>query len=109
MAVVRVRDHGRGLAAEGRERLFERFGRLQGSTTRRGRVGTGLGLYLSRRLARAMGGEVELESTGSDGTVFRLTVPVEIPLQHCRKPTNDVEDSDSEQAAAPANAYDVRG
>jgi len=89
--VVRVRDHGRGLAAEGRERLFERFGRLNGSPTRRGRVGTGLGLYLSRRLPRAMGGEVDVETTGCDGTVFRLVMPAEVQSQGGGQQIDDVE------------------
>jgi signal transduction histidine kinase len=94
--VVRVRDHGRGLAAEGRERLFERFGRLNGSPTRRGRVGTGLGLYLSRRLARAMGGDLDVEATGCDGTVFRLVMPAEVPMQGGGQLTDDVEQAASE-------------
>lgn len=84
-AVVRIRDHGRGLAVEGRERLFERFGRLPGSPTRRGRVGTGLGLYLSRGLARAMGGEVDVETTDGTGTVFRLVLPT-VPSPGCNSP-----------------------
>jgi signal transduction histidine kinase len=72
--VVRVRDRGLGIPEEGREQLFTRFGRL-GSATRAGRSGTGLGLYLSRMLARAMDGELELESTGPDGSTFRLSLP----------------------------------
>jgi PAS domain S-box-containing protein len=73
--VVRVRDHGLGIPAAGREQLFTRFGRLAGSATRAGRSGTGLGLYLSRLLARAMAGELDLESTGADGSTFRLLLP----------------------------------
>jgi len=76
-AVVRVRDHGPGLPEEGRERLFSQFGRLAGSRMRAGRVGTGLGLYLGRRLARAMGGDLDLETTGPEGSIFRLSLPVE--------------------------------
>ncbi len=73
--VLRVRDHGAGLPSRGRERLFQRFGRLDGSRTRSGRVGTGLGLYLSRQLARAMRGDLDLETTGPRGSVFRLSLP----------------------------------
>ena len=51
---IRVRDAGPGVSSAGRERLFQRFGRLEGSRSRSGHVGTGLGLYLSRRLAHAM-------------------------------------------------------
>jgi histidine kinase len=71
-AAVRVRDHGAGVSEVGREHLFTRFGRVPGSQTRQGHVGTGLGLYLGRGFARAMGGELELESTGPDGSVFCL-------------------------------------
>ncbi len=73
--ILRVTDRGSGVPTEGRERLFERFGRLRGSRSRAGHVGTGLGLYLSRRLAEAMGGALDMESTGPSGTVFRLRLP----------------------------------
>jgi PAS domain S-box-containing protein len=73
--VVRVRDYGLGIPEAGREQLFTRFGQLAGSAARAGRGGTGLGLYLSRLLARAMGGELDLESTGPQGSTFRLLLP----------------------------------
>lgn len=73
--VVRVRDAGRGIGEEGRARLFTRFGRLPGSRIRAGHVGTGMGLYLSRLLARAMGGELDLETTGPDGSTSRKVLP----------------------------------
>jgi signal transduction histidine kinase len=75
MVAVRVVDRGPGVPTEGRERLFARFGRLEGSAIRAGHVGTGLGLYLSRELARAMGGELDLEATGQQGSTFRLRLP----------------------------------
>ncbi len=75
-AVVRVRDFGMGIPAHGQDRLFTRFGRVPGSRARAGRVGTGLGLYLGRQMARAMGGELDLESTGVHGSTFRLVLPL---------------------------------
>jgi signal transduction histidine kinase len=73
--VVRVRDWGSGLSGEGREHLFTRFGRVPGSKVRAGHVGTGLGLYLGRLLAKAMGGDLDLEATGPQGSVFCLRLP----------------------------------
>jgi signal transduction histidine kinase len=72
---VRVGDYGSGIPEEGREQLFTRFGRLAGSAARERSRGTGLGLYLSRMLARAMGGELALESTGPQGSTFSLLLP----------------------------------
>ena len=43
---------------------------------RAGRVGTGLGLHLGRQYAVAMGGTLDLESTGRDGSTFCLRLPV---------------------------------
>jgi len=81
-AVVRVCDQGAGISAQGREQLFKRFGRAAGSRTRAGRVGTGLGLFLSRSLVQAMHGTLELESTSPSGSVFCLTLPIaSLPLR----------------------------
>ena len=76
VAEVRVRDYGPGVPEEGRIRLFTQFGRIPESRIRAGRVGTGLGLYIGRMLAGAMGGELELEATGPAGSTFRLRLPV---------------------------------
>ena len=59
-------DTGPGLPDRARQSLFKPF------TTSSRRDGTGLGLALSRDLARAMGGDLVLVSSGPDGTVFRL-------------------------------------
>ncbi|NDY42971.1 HAMP domain-containing histidine kinase [Dissulfurirhabdus thermomarina] len=64
---IRVRDDGRGVAPEVRERLFEPF-----SGTRDD--GLGLGLFLARDLAERLGGELALEAAGP-GASFLLTVP----------------------------------
>jgi signal transduction histidine kinase len=72
VALIRVRDGGSGVPEEYRARLFTRFGRIPGSRTRPGQISTGLGLYLAREHARAMGGDLELESTAPEGSVFRL-------------------------------------
>ena len=66
---VLVKDTGKGIPEEYRDRIFDSF-----LTARDG--GTGLGLTISKRMLRAHDGDLELLESGSDGTVFRLTLPV---------------------------------
>ena len=74
---VTIVDHGPGVSEADRERLFARFTR--GADQPSGE-GTGLGLYLSRRLLRAMGGELLLEEAGAGrGAAFTLSLPGEPP------------------------------
>ncbi len=77
MVEIAVRDQGLGVPPEQAPLLFQRFVRLPrdlASTT----VGNGLGLYLCRVYAEAMGGRIWLESTGvpGEGTTFHLLLPV---------------------------------
>ncbi len=52
------------------------FGRVPGSRMRSGRVGTGLGLHLGGAYAEAMGGTLDLDSTGVSGSIFCLRLPL---------------------------------
>ncbi|MFT5358239.1 MAG: signal transduction histidine kinase, partial [Polyangiales bacterium] len=69
--VVDVSDNGAGIPSGAKERLFEAF------YTSKGDQGTGLGLYISRSLIEAHGGTLELVSSSSEGTIFRLSLPAE--------------------------------
>ncbi|MDR7532477.1 MAG: PAS domain-containing sensor histidine kinase [Armatimonadota bacterium] len=70
-----VRDTGAGIAPEQHERLFTRFGQLERGLTRT-TGGSGLGLYISRKLAEQMGGTVVLKaSTVGRGSTFALRLP----------------------------------
>jgi signal transduction histidine kinase len=73
--VVEVEDTGVGIADDQFEKLFEEFSQL-GSETH-SKPGTGLGMAISRRLARAMGGDLTMTSQLGEGSVFRLEIPVE--------------------------------
>ena len=69
-AVVEVRDNGSGIAADVRDRVFEPF------FTTKGDKGLGLGLDISRQIARAHGGALTFDSDVNFGTVFRLALPL---------------------------------
>jgi signal transduction histidine kinase len=69
-----VADHGGGIAADVRKRLFQPFSKSAREAAHSA-PGVGLGLSLSRRLARRMGGELAVDATGSDGTTMRLSLP----------------------------------
>lgn len=70
-AVVIVADQGRGIAVEDQARIFEKFERVDPSEP----GGSGLGLYIARRLARAMGGDLTVDSAPGQGARFVLTIP----------------------------------
>ncbi len=72
--VIRVRDTGIGIAAQQLETIFSPFVQAQAGRTRQ-RDGAGLGLTISRRLARLMRGEVTAESVPGDGSVFSVWLP----------------------------------
>ena len=65
-----VRDHGPGIPPEEAERVFQRHARLSGDGS-----GSGLGLYVSRELARAHGGDLLLGQPGGGGAQFILRLP----------------------------------
>jgi signal transduction histidine kinase len=69
-----VKDTGIGMAATDLQRLFRPFSQLEDAHTRR-RGGTGLGLYIARRLATLLGGRVEVVSRPGDGSIFTLVLP----------------------------------
>ena len=62
-----IADHGPGVPAADRDSVFERFGR---GTALDHPEGTGIGLYVSRELCRAMGGELELEPATAGATTW---------------------------------------
>lgn len=72
-ATIRVDDAGAGIDERDRERVFDRFVRLDAS---RQMEGTGLGLYISRQLALAMGGSLEASTSPRGGASFLCRLPL---------------------------------
>jgi signal transduction histidine kinase len=101
-----ITDTGEGVRPEDAERIFEPF--VQGAAgLTRPYGGTGLGLPISRRLARLMGGDVTLESQGQGaGATFMLRLPAGAPAAEAPRPSDpmpgDTVPSDEERDAARA-------
>jgi signal transduction histidine kinase len=75
-ALYRVQDTGIGVPVQSQRVIFEEFRQLDGSVTRPF-GGTGLGLALARRLARLLGGDIDLVSVPGEGATFTIEVPLE--------------------------------
>ena len=69
---VIVADQGKGIAIEDQARIFEKFGRVDPNEP----GGSGLGLYIARRLARAMGGDLTVDSAPGQGARFIFSLPL---------------------------------
>ncbi|HUP90292.1 MAG TPA: ATP-binding protein, partial [Longimicrobiales bacterium] len=72
--VFDVADTGPGIPAESLGKIFEPFWQVDSTTTRKA-GGTGLGLSVTQKLARLLGGDVEVESELGKGTTFRVRLP----------------------------------
>ncbi len=80
-ATLRLRDHGPGLSKEAARRLFQPFSRSS-SAAARGVPGVGLGLALSQRLSRSLGGRLSHDPTITDGAAFLLRLPLASSSEH---------------------------
>lgn len=90
---IAVRDTGIGIAPAKLESIFEAFAQADDSINRR-YGGSGLGLTISRRLVYAMGGELSVQSTLQQGSVFQLRIPMnlaEAPVEQAEAPPTGVQ------------------
>ncbi|MBY0449859.1 MAG: HAMP domain-containing histidine kinase [Cyanobacteria bacterium] len=72
---VKITNHGVGIPQEHQSKIFTQFSRIDNPLTREVE-GTGLGLYITKSLTLAMGGDIRLESVPNETTTFTVTFPV---------------------------------
>ena len=98
--IFQVRDSGIGMTPEQMGKLFEAFTQADTSMTRRF-GGTGLGLVISRRFCRMMGGDITVESEMGQGTVFTITLPERV-VEEKREEEKKTEPNAAAEANYPA-------
>lgn len=76
-AAITVADQGPGVTADQAQRIFDKFERLGRDSDGGKDNGSGLGLFISRRLAEAMTGNLTVESAAGGGALFRLELPAQ--------------------------------
>jgi signal transduction histidine kinase len=76
VVLIRVKDSGVGVRLVDIDRVFEPFVQIDRHLTSATQQGVGLGLSISRELARAMRGDLTLQSTEAVGSTFTLTLPI---------------------------------
>ncbi len=72
--VLKVADKGKGIPDDEKQKVFEKFYRVGNELTRSSK-GTGLGLYLCKRIMRSHGGNINIENNTPEGAVFVVTLP----------------------------------
>jgi len=97
-----VKDTGIGIAPDEMAQIFEAFHQAEGTYQRRF-GGTGLGLTISRELARAMGGDITCSSERGEGAVFTLTLP--LPVVALEDAANVATTPSAVAPAAPAASF----
>ncbi|PZX10593.1 signal transduction histidine kinase [Palleronia aestuarii] len=105
--VVEIRDTGLGMTQEELGRVFDSFTQANNSIVRT-HGGTGLGLSISRQLARAMGGDIAVESRSGVGSTFRLTIDLPVIADHGGVPAADAPPAVGGYGRPAPNVTDLR-
>ena len=98
LTVFRVADTGPGICPDLIPALFDAFVQADDSISR-AHVGCGLGLAVASRLTRAMGGQIELESTSSDGSTFVVRLPLQLAEEDATTEVGDPAIAETDGAA----------
>ena len=99
LVAIAVHDTGRGIAENKLERIFEPFVQIDRHLTGESQQGVGLGLAISRDLARSMSGDLVAESEVGGGTTFVLTIPRASSVALALPPLSSRESTDPLSAA----------
>jgi len=104
--LFRITDTGKGIPAEQRDKIFERF--YQVSEDGSPNAGTGIGLALSKELAEFLGGSLTLESTVGEGSKFMLKLPLTV-LEIQEQPVEEVPNAEIWEAPPSENGHAMEG
>ena len=99
---VSVIDTGIGIPASKQSLIFEPFKQVDG-TTRRNYGGTGLGLSISKSLSEMLGGDITIDATGPNGSIFTFYVPGELSVESAEAGAEAASET-AERAIAPASS-----